>query len=68
VLNEKGLEIVGFFYPDQADNLTIEIKTILLIGPEEPRFWHIFKKSKEYGDKIENPLDRWSKKTIELIA
>ena len=67
-LHEKGLEVVGFFYPDQADNLSVEIKTILLIGPEEPRFWHVFKNSKEYGDKIENPLDRWSKKTIELIA
>ena len=40
----------------------------MLIGPEEPYFWDVFKKSREYKDNKENPLDRWSKKTIEEIA
>ena len=44
------------------------MRTIFLVGPKEPFFWDIFKKSSEYRDNEENPLDRWSKKTIEEIA
>ena len=44
------------------------MRTILLVGPKEPFFWDVFKKSSEYRDNEENPLDRWSKKIIEEIA
>ena len=44
------------------------MKTILLLGPKEPFFWGVFKKSSEYSDNKENALDRWSKKIIEEIA
>ena len=40
----------------------------MLVGPKEPFFWNVFKKSSEYRDNKENPLDRWSKKTIDEIA
>ena len=32
------------------------------MGPKEPFFWDIFKKSSEYRDNEETPLDRWLKK------
>ena len=44
------------------------MKTILLVGPKELFFWDVFKKSSEYRNNKENPLDRWSKKTTEEIA
>ena len=40
----------------------------MLVGSKEPFFWDVFKKSSEYRDNKENPLDRWSKKTIDEIA
>ena len=68
MLNKKSLDIVGSFNPDKSDNVCSKMKTILLVGPKEPFFWDIFKKSSENKDNKENPLDGWSKKTIEEIA
>ena len=68
MLNKKCLDIVGSFNPDRSDNVCSKVRTILLVGPKEPFFWDVFKKSSEYRDNEENPLDRWSKKTIEEIA
>ena len=62
MLNKNSLDIVGYFNPDGSDNICSKVRTILLIGPEEPYFWDVFKKSREYKDNKENPLDRWSKK------
>ena len=68
MLDKKSLDIVGYFNPDGSDNVCSNMRTILLIGAKEPYFWDVFKKSREYKDKKENPLDRWSKKTIKEIA
>ena len=68
ILNKNSLDIESYFNPDGSDNICSKVRTILLIGLEEPYFWDGFKKSREYEDNKENPLDRWSKKTIEEIA
>ena len=68
MLNKKSLDIVGSFNPDRSDNVYSKVRTILLVGPKEPFFWDVFKKSSEYRDNKESPLDRWSKKTIDGIA
>ena len=68
MLNQKSLDIVGSFNPERSDNVFSKVRTILLVGPKEPFFWNVFKKSSEYRDNEENPLDRWSKKIIEEIA
>ena len=68
MLNKKSLDIVGSFNPDRSDNVCSKVRTILLVGLKEPFFWDLFKKSSEYRDNEENPLDRWAKKTIEEIA
>ena len=62
MLNKKSLDIVGSFNPDRSDNVCAKLRTILLVGPREPFFWDVFKKSSEYRDKKESPPDRWSKK------
>lgn len=43
-------------------------ETITLIGPDEPRFWQIFRDSPEYGDGAADPLDRWSLRVLTGIA
>ena len=44
ILNKNSLDIVGYFNPDGSDNVCSKVRTILLIGPEEPYFWNGFKK------------------------
>ena len=68
MVEKKGLDIIGYLNPGRSDNVCPTVRTILLIGPKEPYFWDVFKKSSEYRDKKENPLDRWSKKILEEIA
>ena len=62
ILNKNSLDIVAYFNSDGSDNICSKVRTILLIGPEEPYFWDVFQKSSEYNDNKENALDRWSKK------
>ncbi len=42
--------------------------SILLISPEEPKFWGIFSRSPEYLDGRVNPMDRWSKRVLNALA
>ena len=59
-LSAFGLRVLGDC-PDGAD-------TITLIGPDEPRFWGVFRKSAEYADARADPLDRWSKRVLSDVA
>ena len=62
MLNKKSLDIVGNFNPDGSDNICSKVRTILLIGPEEPYFWDVFKKSREYKDNKKTHLIDGQKK------
>ncbi|WP_439109775.1 ferredoxin [Lentibacter sp.] len=42
--------------------------TIILLGPHEPGFWAHFSASPEYRDGLADPLDRYSKRAIGLLA
>ena len=42
--------------------------TVVLIGPDEPRFWPMFSDSSEFHDGQPNPLDRWSARMLGLLA
>ena len=44
------------------------MRTILLIGPKEPYFWDVFKKSRKYNDNKKTQSIGGQKKTIEEIA
>ena len=59
MLNKRILDIVGSFNPDRSDNVCSKVRTIFLVGPKGPFFWDVFKKSSEYRDNEEKPLDRW---------
>ncbi|SHI57777.1 ferredoxin [Wenxinia saemankumensis] len=43
-------------------------EAILLLGPDEPRFWEIFAASAEYRDGAPDPLDRWSARVVGALA
>lgn len=41
---------------------------IVLLGPDEPRFWGIFKHSPEYQDGTPDPIDRYSTRVIGALG
>lgn len=42
--------------------------TLVLIGPSEPAFWPIFSRSPEFADGMTDPLDRYSRRILTMIA
>lgn len=44
------------------------IKTLVLLGPDEPGFWNAFSASAEYLDTAAHPMDRWSQRNIDVMA
>ena len=67
-IHSAGLIILGELEVTDSDPVPKEAQSILLLGPDEPNFWKIFKESKEFNDLDANPLDRWSKRIIDNIA
>ena len=68
LLKQKNLRILGGFHPKPEDDAPPNSKTLILLGPFEPKFWSEFKNSLEYQNKIKNPLDTWSERVISAIA
>ena len=67
-IHSAGLTILGELQVTDDDPVPKEAQSILLLGPDEPNFWKIFKDSDEFSDRKANPLDRWSKRIIDNIA
>lgn len=63
-----GLTVRGAFYPSDEDAAPEGTGTVVMLGPDEPRFWNIFTASPEYGDGEAHPLDRWSKRVVSELA
>ncbi|WP_226622318.1 ferredoxin [Alloyangia pacifica] len=63
-----GLALRGTFHPAPGDGAPDRCGTLLLLGPDEPRFWPIFSASSEFLDGARAPLDRWSKRVIGSLA
>ena len=68
VIKKENLRILGGFHPQLNDGAPLNSKTLILLGPDEPKFWEVFKTSSEYTSNLNNPLDSWSKRTIDNIA
>lgn len=62
-----GLEILGGFHSGASDGLADWAKTLLLLGPSE-NFWSEISVSNEMLDGKINPMDRWSRRVIDLLA
>ena len=60
---QAQLSIVGAFKPTPDYG-----ETLILLGPGEPRFWTTFSASPEYHNRVQNPLDSWSKRVIGALA
>lgn len=66
--NERHLTVLGGFHPTPADGAPHTCKTLLMLGPDEPGFWPAFQGSPESRDGLPDPMDRWSRRVIDLWA
>lgn len=63
-----GLRVRGALHPGPDDGAPEGTGTLVLIGPDEPRFWPLFTASPEYLDGTADPMDRWSRRVIGALA
>jgi hypothetical protein len=63
-----GLRVRGALHPTSEDGAPEETGTLVLLGPDEPGFWPLFRISEEYLDGLPDPLDRWSKRVVSALA
>lgn len=66
--HDSGLTIRGAFHPRPMDDAPTGCRTLILLGPDEPRFWALFAASPETQDSAPHSLDRWSKRVIGAMA
>jgi hypothetical protein len=64
----QGLAPLGAFHPRPEDGAPPGCGTLVLIGPEGPDFWPVFRASPEYLDRAPDPLNRWSERVIGGLA
>ena len=63
-----GLTICGGFEPTSDDTLPAGANFLALIGTDPAHFWPVFSASPEYTARLDDPLDRWSKRVIDEIV
>jgi hypothetical protein len=61
-----GLATLGAFHPGPDD--AAPPGTLVLLGPEGPGFWEVFRAGAEYRDGAADPLNRWSERVIGALA
>ena len=68
IAGQFHLAIFGGFHPDEQDKIPKGTRTLIMLGPREPGFWAYLKSQEEFQQGLPNPLDRWSKRVIDLIG
>lgn len=66
-IESAGLAARGGFLVEPADGLG-DARTVILIGFTRTQHWEAFARSPEYTDGRPDPLDRWSTRTINVLA
>ena len=66
VLKKNGLTNLGLTVFKKKFLQKYEVA--MLIGPNEPFFWDMFEKSREFKSSRQNPLNKWSKRIIDEIS
>lgn len=64
----QGLTLRGVLHPSADDGAPPGCRTLLLLGPDEPWFWPIFRAAPECRDTRPHSLDRWSQRVIGALA
>jgi len=67
-LAQAALWPIGGLYPAPGDDLPEGTGTLVLLAPREPGFWAEVTAEPEFSDGANDPLDRWSRRTVGRIA
>ncbi|MBN2759346.1 MAG: ferredoxin [Rhodobacteraceae bacterium] len=62
-----GLRVAGSV-PKGSAPMPGDLRSIVLLSPDEPAFWPHFTQSPEYRDGQPDPMDRWSFRVIRALA
>ena len=63
-----GLAPLGAFHPGPDDGAPRDCGTLVLLGPDGPDFWPLFRASPECLDGARDPLNRWSERVVGSLA
>ena len=63
----NALRILGGFAVTPEDHDIADAQTLVMLGPDEPVFWDVFRASPEFSAP-ENPMDLWSKRVLGSVA
>ncbi|MDR9394067.1 ferredoxin [Roseovarius sp. SYSU LYC5161] len=66
-VRQNQLDVMGALHPS-GEEAPDGARTIVLLGPLEPGFWPSFCATPEYNDGHADPLDRWSRRVIGMLA
>ena len=68
LVDRNNLQELGFLNltPDEINKTGV--KSLVLLGPNEPNFWCEFSRSPERLDDAPDPLDRWTKRVLGSIS
>lgn len=64
----RHLRVLGGFHPIPEDKAPEGCKTLIMLGPDEPAFWPHLQTQAECLDGDSDPVDRWSRRVIDLWA
>jgi epoxyqueuosine reductase len=62
------LGVFGALHLTAEDGLRPDLRTLVLLGPEEPGFWPHLTQQPEWQDSGPDPVDRWSRRVIGGLA
>lgn len=68
LVKKYNLQHLGFLNLSPSEIRKTGVKSLVLLGPDEPKFWDSFSCSPEKIDNSPHPLDRWSKRVLTDIA
>ena len=64
----EALSVLGALHPGPDDLPPPGTGTIVLLGPDGPRFWERFRADPEFADGGADPMNRWSLRVIGGLA
>src|SRR5574338_886022 len=72
-LSAVGLMLRGGFAPEPADGLPMlsggrPSRTVMLVGNAGPALWQAFAASPEAADGRPHPLNRWTRREVDVAA
>ncbi|MEL6235183.1 MAG: ferredoxin [Pseudomonadota bacterium] len=64
----EGLAVMGALHPESPGGIAPDARTLVLLGPDGPRWEAVFAAAPEAADGQPHPIDRWSRRVVGALA